>query len=93
MGSNHFVNPAGYTYERKPQLLWRAERIANVRRVIAILRTTRMPHPKLNLLDIMEQFLDIPRTIGKHTDEATLTRMRTLWEASKTAHLYQGITA
>jgi hypothetical protein len=89
MGSNRFVNPTGLVYVRKPQRVWRAERVENIQRVLAALRTSRMPHSKLVMLKIIEEFLDIPRVRGKHTDAATLDKMRSLWKASKAAHLYQ----
>jgi len=87
-GSENFTNPLAYNYNRKPQITWRVGNRNTVKLIVDILRTSKINHSKSNILDVMDEFLALPRIRGKHISDDEFNIMNELYEKSKRLHLY-----
>lgn len=78
----------GERYVRAPQRVWRQARQDGVRQILAILRDVKMPYRGLATLDLIDEFLNLPRPRGAHLPEATKKRMWEIHAELKRMKLY-----
>ena len=78
----------GKRYIRAPQRVWRQAHQDGVRHIVSILYQSWLPYRGMATLDLIQEFLDLPRPRGAHLPEATKKRMWEIHAELKRLKLY-----